>query len=32
MSKVFKKWDIWWAKIPYEEDPTQTTEILKSLE
>ena len=25
MSKVFKKWDIWWAKIPYEDDPTQTT-------
>ena len=25
MSKIFKKWDIWWAKIPYEDDPTQTT-------
>lgn len=25
LKRVFKKWDIWWAKIPYEDDNTKIT-------
>lgn len=25
LKRVFKKWDIWWARIPYEDDKTKMT-------